>query len=299
MQMIVRFDELDAEQRQFFYRFLATYRPDDDQDDEAHASYYGGELFDYGANVLIAVDGDRIAGCIGIITREIPVKDEAYLVRFHIEGENRSVAEHLLQRAVGLCELHKAGTILAGIAPAESFVRQVVRDEGFAERHQALVLTLDPAVTELRPVREGRLRYRYVDETNRGLFQTLHNDIFRFVPNGGAVSDEEMDELMKKHAATPELLGLAYRDERLVGFYELESTDGEGWIHSIGIDPSFQGQGFGREMLLYLIPVLARHGAERMKLIVMSSNEPAIQLYRRLGFREERVLSVWYAMSLR
>jgi len=297
MGVIRKFHELNEEQRQSLYHFLKIHRPDEEQSFEAYASYYGGELFEHGAHVLIDIEGDGIRGCIGVITREIPVKDEAYLVRFHVEGENRSTAAKLLSQAVGLCG--KARRILAGIAPTDAFIGEVVRGEGFEERHRALVLSLDVAVED-KPLsgRGGGLQYRNVDESNRRAFQSLHNDVFRFVSNGGAVSDEEMDEMAGKHAADPELLGLAYSGESLVGFYELELTDGGGWIHCIGIDPSCRGKGYGRELLLHLVAVLARRGAERIKLIVMSNNEPAMMLYRGIGFREERVLSIWYGREV-
>lgn len=294
--MLMRFQELSDEQRERLYTFLKLQRPQDELTYEAFIAYYAGELFDGGANFLIAFDKDfHITGCVGVITREIPVKGEAYIVRLHVNGDNHDAAAGLMRLAIDLCNGAKASRLLAGVAPADALSAQVAKENGFEERHRALILSLEVVSEQAAQAgRAARLTYRPVGESNRGAFRALHNDVFRFVPNGGAITDEEMDELVAKHAGHPEFLGLAYAGERLIGFYELELTAGEGWIQSIGIDPSCQGQGYGREMLLDLIAVLEREGVERVKLIVMSSNDPAISLYRAIGFGEERVLSVWY-----
>ncbi|MFC4099384.1 GNAT family N-acetyltransferase [Paenibacillus xanthanilyticus] len=297
--MIYRFHELTDDDRRQLHAFLKTHRPDDDQSYEDNMAYLGGELFENGANVLIEIEEERIAGCIGVITREIPVKGEAYLVRFHVESESRPVAARLLKLAAEVCEAHQAARILAGIAPTDAFVGRFVREHGFDERHRALVLSMDLAASKAPPFRrEGELTYRRVDENSRGEYQTLHNDVFRFVPNGGAVTDVEMEELIAKHAASPDLLGVVYRGDRLIGFHELELIGDEGWIHAVGIDPACQGRGYGRELLDDLIARLGRMGARCVKLVVMSNNVAAIGLYRAIGFREERVLSIWYGREI-
>jgi len=76
-----------------------------------------------------------------------------------------------------------------------------------------------------------------------------------------------------------------HRDGRVVGYagisrlgrippYEYE-------IHTIGVDPDFQGQGIGRRLLADLLDLAS--GAT-VFLEVRTDNEPAIKLYESVGF---------------
>jgi RimJ/RimL family protein N-acetyltransferase len=80
-------------------------------------------------------------------------------------------------------------------------------------------------------------------------------------------------------------------DDRLVGYvaiFTIEWHNGNGWI-AIGIgDPADRGKGFGKEaMSLAVRYAFHELGLQRLSLDVIADNEPAIELYRALGFREE------------
>ena len=61
-----------------------------------------------------------------------------------------------------------------------------------------------------------------------------------------------------------------------------------GEIYAIAVSPAVQGRGLGRAVALEGLRYLAgRRGATRAMLYVDSSNKPAIQLYRTLGFVTE------------
>ena len=53
-------------------------------------------------------------------------------------------------------------------------------------------------------------------------------------------------------------------------------------IHTIGVDPEFQGQGIGRRMMTDLLDFTGPDGV--VYLEVRTDNEPAIALYESLGF---------------
>jgi RimJ/RimL family protein N-acetyltransferase len=79
--------------------------------------------------------------------------------------------------------------------------------------------------------------------------------------------------------------------DRLVGFvavFNIEWSNGHGWI-AVGIgDPAERGKGFGKEAVS-LILRFAFHelGLRRISLDVISDNQAAVALYRGLGFEEE------------
>lgn len=66
-------------------------------------------------------------------------------------------------------------------------------------------------------------------------------------------------------------------------------------IHTIGVDPAYQGQGIGRRMMTELLD----HAGPRsvVFLEVRTDNEPALALYRSLGFAQVGLRRRYYRAS--
>lgn len=90
----------------------------------------------------------------------------------------------------------------------------------------------------------------------------------------------------------------ARADDRLVGYagisrlgrippYEYE-------VHTIGVDPTCQGRGIGRALLADLLD-FAKKG--EVYLEVRTDNEPAINLYKSVGFATVGVRKRYYKVS--
>lgn len=86
----------------------------------------------------------------------------------------------------------------------------------------------------------------------------------------------------------------AQRDARVlladgiaVGFGTLHRLDGRVRLGWVVVDPARRGEGWGRELLVRLMTESDRlYGPQRLTLGVFTHNQPAIQLYRSLGFQE-------------
>jgi ribosomal protein S18 acetylase RimI-like enzyme len=61
-----------------------------------------------------------------------------------------------------------------------------------------------------------------------------------------------------------------------------------GHVTQLCVTPQSQGSGLGRELLRRAMHALYLNGAKRVTLTVTGANEPALELYRRSGFREMR-----------
>jgi GNAT superfamily N-acetyltransferase len=64
--------------------------------------------------------------------------------------------------------------------------------------------------------------------------------------------------------------------------------DGHGSIQNVGVIPEYRGQGIGRGLILKALGGFAGVGVRRVYLEVTARNEPAVRMYRELGFRATR-----------
>jgi ribosomal protein S18 acetylase RimI-like enzyme len=92
----------------------------------------------------------------------------------------------------------------------------------------------------------------------------------------------------------PEVIRLkAVEDGEMVGFVagDPRPSQGVGWIATIGVDPRYQRRGFGRALL---------HACEermtfpRSRLTVRISNDKAISLYKKEGYRTVDIWKHYY-----
>jgi ribosomal protein S18 acetylase RimI-like enzyme len=54
----------------------------------------------------------------------------------------------------------------------------------------------------------------------------------------------------------------------------------------MGVAPEARGRGFGEQIVRFALEAASTAGVERLVLAVDAANEPALQVYRRTGFRE-------------
>jgi ribosomal protein S18 acetylase RimI-like enzyme len=68
-----------------------------------------------------------------------------------------------------------------------------------------------------------------------------------------------------------------------------------GMISNIGVEVSKRGQGYGRQIMLFALKQLQTANCEQAKLRVHVENQPAIKLYKSLGFKvsERRKLLIY------
>lgn len=86
----------------------------------------------------------------------------------------------------------------------------------------------------------------------------------------------------------------AIAGERLVGFVagEKHEREGVGWIATIGVLPSFQRRGLGRQLLNAAEEAL---NLPVIKLTVRVSNQPALTLYKQEGYIITNRLTRYYS----
>lgn len=88
------------------------------------------------------------------------------------------------------------------------------------------------------------------------------------------------------HAISPNMFLVAELGGTVIGYViGLLETRGEGHIVSIGVHPNYRGRGVATALLNEVLSRFKAKGAKSAKLEVRVSNLPAINLYKKLGFR--------------
>jgi ribosomal protein S18 acetylase RimI-like enzyme len=82
-------------------------------------------------------------------------------------------------------------------------------------------------------------------------------------------------------------------EEQAVAFTLIARRGTDGWVAGMGTVPSQRKRGVGAQVLLAGIEAARAVGSRTVSLEVIDRNEPAIRLYRKLGFEPVRELLVW------
>ena len=108
------------------------------------------------------------------------------------------------------------------------------------------------------------------------------------------MTEEQFEQRVKRDGVELELSAGAFDGERLIGFY----MNGRGIWHDqvtaydagTGVVPDHRRRGVAIELFDFMVLRLKERGIEQYLLEVLTSNERAVALYRKLGFEETRTL---------
>jgi GNAT superfamily N-acetyltransferase len=100
-----------------------------------------------------------------------------------------------------------------------------------------------------------------------------------------------MTEIARKAGFVPEATWLLMTDAGPVASVQgVSDRCGTGAIQNLGVVPAHRGLGLGEALLLQALHGFRLRGLALGLLEVTAQNEPAVRLYRRVGFRARKVL---------
>jgi ribosomal protein S18 acetylase RimI-like enzyme len=110
------------------------------------------------------------------------------------------------------------------------------------------------------------------------------------------MTEEQFEQRVKRDGVDLELSAGAFDGERMIGFY----MNGRGRWHGqetaydagTGVVLDHRRRGVAIELFEFMAPRLKERGITQYLLEVLTSNERAVALYRKLGFKETRKLAV-------
>ncbi len=87
---------------------------------------------------------------------------------------------------------------------------------------------------------------------------------------------------------------VAAEQDRIFGYIGCQYGFGEADMMNLAVDPNFRGKGIGEGLVLALIEMLKGVSVNSLTLDVRQSNDPAVCLYKKLGFEQVGVRPNYY-----
>lgn len=132
---------------------------------------------------------------------------------------------------------------------------------------------------------------RRLDETWGPACAAIHGTAF-----ARPWSRDEVEQLIMQREVVADA-ALTGRGETLLGFVMSRIAPPEAEILTIAVDPAQRGRGIGRDLLSHHLSRLVASGINQVFLEVDEGNDPALKLYKGLGFQKVGQRPGYYAMK--
>ncbi|WP_291583548.1 GNAT family N-acetyltransferase [Clostridium sp. UBA6640] len=298
---ILTFNKLCNRNKEDLYNFINNSDIDYNKSFEDMIKVFESEVFNYGENVFVIFENGYIKGSISVITRETKVSGDAYITGIHIEEDtlqkNSKILSSLMGEAEEACDTPFTKKIILGITNKIMYLSSYIESYNFKYVHNATIMKYDlDKILQL----EDSIKVEFIPLTdeNKDEFRTIHNEAFKGSPNAATLSKEEVQDFIFQYRGNEDLVGIVKNNNNNVGIYMLADIDNEGWIDNIGVLSSSRRKGIGKAIIKKSIQLLKKRNVRAIKLLVISSNEVAYNLYNKYGFKEEAIFSKWFEKKL-
>lgn len=111
------------------------------------------------------------------------------------------------------------------------------------------------------------------------------------------MSHEQFAQRLTRDGVQMEMSAAAFDDDRMIGFYVNGIGEWQGkqsaYDAGTGVIPSYRKRGIAKDLFAFLVPRLKEVSVSQYLLEVITTNTPAVALYRKVGFVETRQLAVF------
>ncbi len=97
-------------------------------------------------------------------------------------------------------------------------------------------------------------------------------------------SRETFQGEIQNRAISFPLVVIHREEKRIVGYVVFWQVGDEAQINNVAVHPDYRGRGYGELAMRYVLERLRENRVHFVSLEVRVSNQPAISLYRKLGF---------------
>jgi mycothiol synthase len=207
-----------------------------------------------------------------------------------VQGSRPAIAAALFDAAEALAG---PGELMVWARGDASPVRAEAEKRGYLEARGLLTMaaTLADLDTEAAPLPTGVTIRAFVPGQDDAAWLRVNAAAFATHAEQGRWTQADLDDRIAQDWFDPAGFLLAVQDGRLLGFHWTKLHAGHppiAEVYVIAMDPSAQGLGLGRTLLLRGLRHLQTTGAETVILYTDEENTGAVRLYERSGFAVTR-----------
>lgn len=111
------------------------------------------------------------------------------------------------------------------------------------------------------------------------------------------MTQEQFGQRLARDGVQMELSAATFDDDRMIGFYINGIGEWQGkqtaYDAGTGVIPGYRKRGIAKDLFEFLVPRLKEVSISQYLLEVITTNTPAVSLYRKVGFVETRQLAVF------
>ena len=104
--------------------------------------------------------------------------------------------------------------------------------------------------------------------------------------------NDPVKDIARKQAVHPELFLVGEADGRVVASAMGGYEGHRGWVNYLAVAPDCQRRGFGAALMRHLEAELTARGCPKLNLQVRAGNDAVIAFYERLGYADDRTVSL-------
>lgn len=216
---------------------------------------------------------DEVVGAVAV--GDAPVEFVVH-PRYRRQGRGRALVDDLVER--GETRFWAHGDLPGAQALAAA--------AGLEPERTLLVLTTSDATVPHVATPDG-VTLRTFREEDADAIVAVNGRAFASHPEQGAMDRADFDRRREQEWFDPTGLFVAERDGEVVGFHWTKVEDGVGEVYVVGVDPAAHGGGLGKALTAIGLRHLWDRGVSAIDLYVEGDNDPALAVYRGLGFSEK------------
>lgn len=285
--MIKNYLELNKYEADRFIQFVNRNKINNKISFHDIGNQFKSEEFNYGMGVIVKIDGENIIGTASVVLKECSEKGIAYVIKFDIYEnieDKKSVIYEIIEETKVIAKKFGAKQLFLGTKD-----ETVSRELNIEKQYSAIRMTLEDRMVYYTPLNLIKL-----SENNKNDYLRIHNDAFKEVPNGAALTEKEVEKYIKESDEN-NCYYIATMNNEKVGLLQFNIQEGIGEFE-LGLIKAARGKGYGKLLLETAINFLNERKVEEINLIVITKNIVAFDMYTKRGFKESEVVSEWFQL---
>lgn len=295
---IKQFNLLSTDERKELYKFIKNMDLTYNKCYIEMCKIYESDTFNDGNSVYILFHRDEIIGSAAVITKEISIVGEAFITDVYVSHENVEMnLSFLMKKIMKYCNICSARSVKIGIRQSETYLIPYIKNIEFTHIYDAVIMKYN-GDKNIQFKENADVELKPLCILNSHKYMDIHNDAFKNSPNGATIDEAEVNDYIIHYANNHDLIGICFAEKNACGIYELSIDENIGWINTLGIAPCYQRKGLGSALVAKCIKKLYEQNLEEIKLLVITSNDTAVKMYKENDFKEENIFSYWFEKTI-